>query len=239
MKNEYLKPFNEWHKQRTIDIDINTPWHKFVSEKIDKLDLTGKIILEIGCGRGGFACYMATKYAGKFDKYIAADFSDVAVQMGKLYSEKSNIKGIVWTVQDIMNIDFPDNYFDIVISCETIEHVAEPKLAIKELYRVTKPKGILFLTTPNYGNFYGLYRVYLRLTGRKWTEVGQPINKFVIFDKTKLWLKNVGYQIDFCNSVNISYPSPFYKRDVKLNWKKPLWIVKRLGINSFFQATKI
>jgi ubiquinone/menaquinone biosynthesis C-methylase UbiE len=238
MEQPFLESFNNWHNQLSVDVDIKTQWHKFVTKEIEQIDLTGKKILEIGCGRGGFACWMAKKYGDKYAKYVAADFSDVSVAIGKSYALQSNILNIDWIVMDIMNMSFPANYFDLVISLETIEHITHPKVGLKELFRVTKPGGVLFLTTPNYGNFYGLYRIYLRLTGRKWTEVGQPINNFVVFDLTRLWLKSVGFLEKTCGTTDISYPSPFLKRDVKLNWKWPNWIIKRLGINSYFIAKK-
>lgn len=44
---------------------------------------------------------------------------------------------------------FPDNHFDVVISTEAIEHVHGVAAFLKEAYRVLKPNGYLFVTTPN------------------------------------------------------------------------------------------
>ena len=230
--------YNAWHNTQKIDLELNTPWHEFIISQLQNINLQGKKILEIGCGRGGFACWLASKYAKVYTEFVAADFSKSAVDIGKSYALDANIDGINWSIKDIMQIDLPSDYFDIVISCETIEHVPDPFKAINELHRVTKKGGVVLLTTPNYGNFYGLFRIYLRLAGRKWTEVGQPINKFVIFAKTKYWLRKVGYRIVYAASKNISYPSPFRGKDVSLNWSYPKWLTKQLGINSFFKGYK-
>lgn len=238
MEKQYLDDFNKWHNKREVDFETNTPWHNFVSEEIEKLDLTAKNILEIGCGRGGFAINFAGKYSGKYSRYVAADFSQNAIEKGKKYAAQLGIKNIEWHVDDILKISFPDASFDMVISCETIEHVTGPKRAIKELYRVTKPGGLLILTTPNYQNFMGLYRIYLRLTGRRFTEVGQPLNKFVMFDKTIWWLKNAGFEIIHSDSSNILYPSFIKKTTITLDWRFPRFLTKRMGINSFFIAKK-
>ena len=64
---------------------------------------------------------------------------------------------------DIQHIAHPDASFDTVISCETIEHVPDAALAVRELSRVLTPGGRLFLTTPNYLGATGLYGGYLRL----------------------------------------------------------------------------
>lgn len=238
VSNNEIILYDTWHQGLLVDSEIDTPWHRFVANQLEQTDLDGKRILEIGCGRGGFACWVARKYGDVYNEYVAADFSPMAIQMGKDHADAIAIDRIKWCVKDIMKIDFPTGYFDIVISCETIEHVKSPIDAVKELYRVLKKEGALILTTPNYGNFMGLYRGWLRLTGRRFTEIGQPINKFVFFSKTKLWLALTGFKITYANSLNLSYVSPFLKREVKINWEKPRWLVKRLGIYSFFICSK-
>jgi len=213
--------YDTWHKPKIIISEINTPWHSFVASRLSDFVLDGKRILEIGCGRGEFACWFAATYSSVYKEFVAADFSKVAIEKGRNYALSKGIVGINWTIQDIMRIDYPENYFDIVISCETIEHVPKPFNAILELYRVTKRGGFLILTTPNYGNFMGLYRGWLRLTGRRFTEIGQPINKFVFYAKTKMWLRLSGFKVDYASTLNISYPSPLFKREVQLKWRKP------------------
>lgn len=42
---------------------------------------------------------------------------------------------------DITNINFPDNFFDVVLSSHVLEHVDDDMKAIKELYRVQKKYG--------------------------------------------------------------------------------------------------
>lgn len=49
----------------------------------------------------------------------------------------------------IENVTLPSERFDIVHSCHTIEHLAEPFAALKEHARVLKTGGILVLDAPN------------------------------------------------------------------------------------------
>jgi SAM-dependent methyltransferase len=45
---------------------------------------------------------------------------------------------------------FPDDTFDVVLFCETIEHLLmNPVAALTEVHRVLRPSGVLVLTTPN------------------------------------------------------------------------------------------
>lgn len=50
-------------------------------------------------------------------------------------------------VMDANNLDFPDEWFDTVVSTEMLEHDPSPWLTFKEIYRVLKPGGKLLLTT--------------------------------------------------------------------------------------------
>lgn len=230
--------YDEWHDKLEVDFDVNTPWHQFFQQNEERLNFSNAKILEIGCGRGGFANYFLAKYGNVVEKYVAVDYSETAINkalnfMGHKYLNLELRTG------DIQNIDFPGGYFDYVFSFETIEHVPKPSVAVKELYRVLKESGILLLTTPNYLGFFGLYRIYLRLKGKKWTEAGQPINKFVLMPKTLFWLKRSGFRNILSESSIISCPSPFSKRVIQFSWKKPRFILKWLGLQSYFVASKL
>ena len=62
----------------------------------------------------------------------------------------------------------PDNYYDLIICNEVLEHLNEPYLALKEFHRILRPEGKLVVTAPqchglhqepyNYFNYlsYGL-----------------------------------------------------------------------------------
>jgi ubiquinone/menaquinone biosynthesis C-methylase UbiE len=233
MSNE---KFNQWHSNRDIDFDVDTPWHHFFINNIKKFISNGDKILEIGCGRGGFAFWFSKTYKNQSTEYEAADFSLSAINMAKKYQKENAIENINFSVKDIQKIEFPDNYFDKIICFETIEHVPNPKKAVKELHRVLKPNGLMVLTTPNYLNFYGLYRIFLRLTGRKWTEVGQPINKFVLLPKTLFWLKSSGFGVLKYASSEFSIPW-LYKKVYHFKFKPAYWN-RFFGLQSFFLCKK-
>ena len=225
--------YDIWHDKLPVDLDIDTPWHNFVSGEMVKYDLTNKKILEIGCGRGGFAIFLSKLNKGT-NEIFACDFSHAAVEKGSSYAAKQGITNITWTCADIQNIPFDTNYFDVVISCETIEHVPNPLRAVHELARVLKPEGKLILTTPNYMNFLGLYRLYLRFTFRKWTEMGQPINNFTYVLKTLRWVRKAGLIMD--NFSSVDFMIPWKPKNIRFNIRGRL--SKFLGIQSFFVAHK-
>lgn len=54
-------------------------------------------------------------------------------------------------------LPFADEQFDAVVSVEGIEHVLNYQVFINELARVTKPGGIVIITTPNISCFYSRF----------------------------------------------------------------------------------
>ena len=55
---------------------------------------------------------------------------------------------------DIVNLNedrlpYPDNHFDVVTLTEVIEHIEHDRDVLREIYRVTKPGGLVVVTTPN------------------------------------------------------------------------------------------
>lgn len=49
---------------------------------------------------------------------------------------------------DLIDIDFENNYFDVIICCHVLEHIKYDQKAIHELFRVLKQKGITILQVP-------------------------------------------------------------------------------------------
>ena len=51
-------------------------------------------------------------------------------------------------IMDIMNIQYPDEYFDIVYCSHVLEHVQDDRQAMREFYRVLKKDGWAILLVP-------------------------------------------------------------------------------------------
>ena len=199
--------YEEWHSKYGVDKNVDAPWHQMVKQQLSSYDLLDKTVLEIGCGRGGLSCWLAQR-AQRPRQIVAADFSRTAVEKGAEYARTLGLSGITWEVGDIQDIKRPDESFDTVFSCETIEHVPDPNRALSELSRVLRPGGRLFLTTPNYLGMMGLYRIYSVLRGRGFTEEGQPINNCLLLPATRSWVERAGLRVVQVRSVGHYLPFP-------------------------------
>ena len=66
---------------------------------------------------------------------------------------------------NILNLSFPDGYFDFVLSDQVLEHVeGNPQKAIDETYRVLKTGGIAVLTTCFIQKIHGAPKDFWRFT---------------------------------------------------------------------------
>jgi 2-polyprenyl-3-methyl-5-hydroxy-6-metoxy-1,4-benzoquinol methylase len=79
--------------------------------------------------------------------------------------------------------------YDWVTAIEVLEHLIEPENALKQLWKLLKPGGGLFLTTPNAGGLAA------RIYGNQWREAINPFH-LVLFTHPalKAVLARVGYE---------------------------------------------
>jgi ubiquinone/menaquinone biosynthesis C-methylase UbiE len=196
--------YDVWH-QRVFDSapeheDASSPWYRLVRECLGLVD--GLRILEVACGRGGFLGELA--HAGA--SVTGCDFSIAALRVGQSKLERLADPAAAALVQgDVQNLAFADDYFDAVVSCETIEHVLDPWAALREMYRVTRPGGKLFLTTPNYLNFMGLYEIYARFRHPR-RKNDQPYDRRQWFPQIRKYVSRGGWRIVHSDGTVHQFP---------------------------------
>jgi 2-polyprenyl-3-methyl-5-hydroxy-6-metoxy-1,4-benzoquinol methylase len=230
--------YDAWHAQHDVDAEADAPWHRMVRARLDPArDLTGRRILEIGCGRGGFACWLARHPAAPAE-VVAADFSPAAVAKAERFAAGRGITGVRWAVADIQQLDRFGPEFDTVFSCETIEHVPDSPRAVRELARVLRPGGRLYLTTPNYLGTMGLYRAYCWVRGKPCDEGGQPICQLTMVPRTRSWVRTAGLRIVETDSTGHYLPFPG-RPPIRLNWlEKPHVVMRWFGHHSLVIGEK-
>ncbi len=202
--------------------------------------------LDAGCGIGN-NLYTLLNF---FNNITACDISKESIDYTKNRFKKSTINFIQ---TDIENLPFKDNYFDVVVCTEVIEHVNDPTKTSDELLRVLKKDdGYLILSAPNYFNLAGLIKLIMDkiLGGEKWDVWGdvQKTNKeereifMTCFKLKRLFSRKHNHIIkerggDFLNSWFLFLP--FIYRNFKFTDKYPfLWlgkfpVFKKIGMNYF------
>ncbi len=103
----------------------------------------GDKVLDIACGTGFGTDIIAGRTSGQV---IGGDIAKEAIDECNGRWNKPNLE---FRVLDGTQLDFPDNYFDKIVSFETIEHTGQYQSMAAEFARVLKPGGLLILSTPN------------------------------------------------------------------------------------------
>jgi SAM-dependent methyltransferase len=100
-----------------------------------------KIVLDCACGSG----YGSDILSKVCTRVIGAD---VDIDIIRYAQENYQNEKISFKVFSVTSIPFPDDYFDLVVSFDTIEHVEDDEGMLSELKRVTKERGEIILSTP-------------------------------------------------------------------------------------------
>lgn len=202
-EEEILKDYDEWHRGRKAADGagpLSHPWYQMVWEELGHSGAGGRV-LEVGCGRGGFANWLSRQKPEL--RITGLDFSSSAVEIAResAQEEKTNVE---FVVGDAEALPFADGEFDLVVSCECMEHVPRPPQMARELARVLKPGGRFCLTTPSYLN--GMLLAWMQSWAcKKPFNSGagvQPRENFYFYWNVRRYLRDAGLKIDRMESCN-------------------------------------
>ena len=105
--------------------------------------LTGiqnKKVLEIGCGNGIQAAYIAENY--KPEKLIAVDLNVKNIEIARAEIPKNEDLSLTFLIDDAQNLkNIKENSMDSVINIESAFHYPDKNRFLKEITRVLKPGG--------------------------------------------------------------------------------------------------
>src|SRR6185436_15581745 len=138
------------------------------------------------------------------ENMYAIDQSKTAVDFVKNLLPRSQTN-----VGDIYALNYPANFFEACLLMETIEHLEEPMPALKGIYSVIAPGGLLYVSFPN---FLHLPWLAVRLLGDllnkpNWV-VRQPIDKiYTVFGVIKL-VQKAGFRFE--RGIGSNYGPPVF-----------------------------
>jgi 2-polyprenyl-3-methyl-5-hydroxy-6-metoxy-1,4-benzoquinol methylase len=122
------------------EYDVSRRLEVLIDEFLQDEPLRDKLVLDAGCGTGRGSQRLSSEGA----RVIALD-----IGIGLVYHTLTRCE-CEPAVANVLQLPFPDDTFDVVLSTEVIEHTPSPLTAVLELYRVLRPGGHLTLSTPNW-----------------------------------------------------------------------------------------
>ena len=134
---------------------LDAVWRRATTRAVDPRP--GEKILDLAAG----TCRSSASLAASGAQVVAADFSPGMLAQGR--KRYGDVRGLSFVEADAMNLPFADGEFDAVSMSYGLRNVQQPKVALAELYRVTKPGGRIVInefSTPPNRIFRALYRFY-------------------------------------------------------------------------------
>jgi ubiquinone/menaquinone biosynthesis C-methylase UbiE len=118
---------------------------------LDLPNLTGKSVLEVGCGIG----LDALEYAKRGARVAAIDLSPICMNLAKTYFSYNNLNGVL-KIGNAEQLPYKDNEFDVVVARQILMFTPDPQKAVDEMLRVLKPGGEAIALLHNRHSWYAV-----------------------------------------------------------------------------------
>jgi len=200
---------------------------------VSQLDLKPNMkVLDIGCGTGGSAFYMARTYG------VDVHGIDLATNMIAIANDyRTEMEAAVkhrvqFYVEDAMTMEYPDNFYDVVYSRDTILHIPEKEKLFKKFFKTLKPGGKLMISDYCCGDQkhsqrfkdYVASRDYKLYTVKEYGEIIERsgFHYVVAADKTQLMTDILKMELQKFNAIKEKFIIEFSKEDfdyIDQGWK--------------------
>lgn len=104
-----------------------------------------RLVADLGCGHGFSSIYLSTKAR----RVVGFDIDKAAIKHATRLATKLQISNVEFHMFDGYKTEYPDSFFDIVVSADVIEHIHKPIQHLNEAFRILANGGLLLISTPN------------------------------------------------------------------------------------------
>jgi glycosyltransferase involved in cell wall biosynthesis/2-polyprenyl-3-methyl-5-hydroxy-6-metoxy-1,4-benzoquinol methylase len=148
-------------------------------------------LLDFGCNDGEQLDIYAKLH--QFEELWGLDINPTAI-------ERTQSKGFKAHCGDLKDAPWPEQYFDVIVLSQVIEHVAHPIEVLRDLRKILKPNGHLLITCPNSTSFWA------RFFGLAWSHWHVPYHLFHYTPKSIASLAEIaGFQIRHLETRSPAY----------------------------------
>lgn len=203
------------------------PLHEINPLRLDYIDriaaLSGKVVLDVGCGGGILSESMAVRGA----QVTGIDLGDKALKVAQLHRLESGV-AVDYRLVSVEELaeERPES-FDIVTCMEMLEHVPDPAAVVGACARLVKPGGQVFFSTLNRNpKSYLLAVIGAEYVLNMLPKGTHDYRKFIKPSELSAWCRQAG--LDVAGMTGMSY-NPLSKR---------YWLDRDVSINYILHATK-
>ena len=115
-----------------------------INKEVDKFGIKeGNIIIDYGCGSGGYTKKISELIGDKGEVY-AVDIEELAIEAVKKKINKYHLSNVEPVLSKNINL-IKDNVADIIIAIDMFHMVQQTNIFLGELHRLIKKDGLLFI----------------------------------------------------------------------------------------------
>tara|TARA_Y100001956_G_scaffold79258_1_gene92131 strand:- start:4453 stop:5256 length:804 start_codon:yes stop_codon:yes gene_type:complete len=169
------------------------------------LDLSGKKVLDVGCGTGYFSQLLRARGA----EVVCFDLSEEMLLAAR---SRCGVSHMSYHQGDAEQLPFKSNTFDFVFSSLALQWCQDLAIPLAEMRRVTKAHGGIYFSTLMDGSLYELKKAWAKI------DTYQHVNEFIGANQVKIALAQSGchsHRLDLA-SITVWYDTAFsLMRDLK------------------------
>jgi SAM-dependent methyltransferase len=198
---------------------------------------SGMRVLDVGCGSGDSLSF-----------YLERGASTFGVEINAQACEEGRKKGHKMFCGELSEAGYEDEFFDIVLFHQSLEHVFSPRVTLLEVRRILKRGGKVWISVPNHSG------IQARLFGRWFYAIESPRHLFGFTPTTVgLLLTHTEFQVEHLHTYSLpggpcfsfeyflndhfNRRNPFYYGQIRVKWwyivAEPLFFFPRLLFNLF------
>jgi SAM-dependent methyltransferase len=161
---------------------------RLVLSRIMKFKSRGRL-LDMGCGPGFFLAEARRQGWETAGVDLSAWAKEYCREHYGIDVKQGTLEEAAW----------PDQSFDVVVMNDVLEHLTDPRKTLREVRRILKNDGILYISTPDIGSFFS------RALGARWW----GINKYHLFYFSRRTLERLFDAVGLKRLHYSSYPRVF------------------------------
>jgi len=179
--------------------------------------------LDAGCGFGVYSILLAE--AGCDVQGV--DINEEEIARAKKWAAARGVgHRVEFRTGDLQTMTNREGAFDLVVCSEVLEHLDQPSLGARNLYRLLKPGGVAIISMPNMACLLGAMQWCYRKSGLR-ALLGKPPLDLHQIQHSRYWFGNIlqllreaGFRVDKVESTSL----------LPLWWEIDAVLTKRLGI---------
>jgi ubiquinone/menaquinone biosynthesis C-methylase UbiE len=179
------------------------PYGKYLASQLGAVN--AQRILELASGSGRVTAHLREALPADTELWA----TDLSADMLGIAQRKLGTEGIKYATEDIQNLSFPDNSFDVVICQFGMMFLPDKQKGFNEIYRVLKPGGKLLCFTWNstaHNPLFGLLINELMLPHFPGEDTARFFVPFSLHNPDQLaaWLENAGFKTINTETVGLA-----------------------------------